>query len=422
MTSKRAQAAEGSDLDPARIFKRLAGRRGLVLAVSGGVDSTALMLLAAGWEGRPPVLVATVDHRLRPEAASEAALVAANAARLGLPSRILTVDARHLSGNLQDWARRQRYKLLTALARDAECDTIVTAHQQDDQAETFLLRLARGSGVYGLAGMRAEEDVDGVRLVRPLLGVPRRALARLVAEGGLAAIDDPSNSDLRFDRIRMRRLLPLLVEAGLQPARLAETAERLGRAAEALDHYAMALLKELFEVDETGIVSGPASAFARVPAEVGLRALALVLRAVAGADYTPELASVQLLLETVGSAGPERSTRRTLSGAIVSVAAGTFRAEREPGRDGLPEVPVSANQRILWDGRFRVDVSDLPGALAVRALGGGRKGWRRVASLPGLYQDGTLVAVPRQAIALYGSGSLDNLATECIVGQRLGLE
>ena len=124
---------------------------------SGGPDSTALMVLAARWAARPPTLVVSVDHRLRPEAKQETELVARNAERLGLAWRILQA-AERAGGNLQDWARRERYRLLAEAARQAGCDAIVTAHHRDDQAETFLLRLARGSGAYGLAAMAEEGD------------------------------------------------------------------------------------------------------------------------------------------------------------------------------------------------------------------------------------------------------------------------
>src|SRR5690242_18709592 len=131
VTRRSTPAAEPSALDPARLFGALVGRRGLILAVSGGPDSTALMLLASRWRDRPPVLVVTVDHALRPEATEETKLVAENAARLGLPWRIMRVSERR-SGNLQDWARRARFACLTQAARDAHYDTIVTAHHEDD--------------------------------------------------------------------------------------------------------------------------------------------------------------------------------------------------------------------------------------------------------------------------------------------------
>ncbi len=226
MTSGIEPAAQAEQLQPAQLFRQLAGRRGLILAVSGGADSTALMVLVARWAKRPPALVVSVDHGLRPEAAAEARIVAENAARLDLPWRIMKAPKRPPGGNLQDWARRARYSLLAEAAHEAGFDTIVTAHHEDDQAETFLLRLARGSGVYGLAAMPEEGSFDGVALARPLLSVPREALRKIAAASGLSVVDDPSNLDLRFDRVRVRAAMPGLAAIGLTPKRLEQLTER----------------------------------------------------------------------------------------------------------------------------------------------------------------------------------------------------
>lgn len=383
------------------------------------------MLLASAWRERPPVLVVTVDHGLRPEAADEARLVAANAVALNLPARIMTVAVPR-TGNLQDAARRARYECFAAAAREAGFDTIVTAHHRDDQAETFLLRLARGSGVYGLAAMREEEQLAGVVLARPLLHVPRATLQRIASDSGLKIVADPSNLDLRFDRVRMRELMPQLAERGIDAVRLAETAGRLGRAAKALDHYAGALLKASFASDSLGVVSGPVAALASVPEEVALRALARVLRAVGGADYTPRLSSIEMLHDSIVSA-PAR-IKRTLSGVVVEAVRGTLSARREWGRDGLPDISAAPGANVVWDGRFRVAIPSISGPLDVGALGrAGRRLCSPAASrgalsvLPGLYRDGTLLAVPAGIQADDEGPPLDALAAECIVGQRLGI-
>jgi tRNA(Ile)-lysidine synthase len=197
------------------LFRPLLGRRGILLAVSGGPDSTALMILTARWrrgEGRDvPVCVATVDHGLRSEAASETELVCANAAELGLQSISLKAQLRSApsgegtvgeGGNVQARAREARYRCLVEAARAREFDTIATAHHQEDQAETFLIRLARGSGVYGLGGMVPETALDGLTLARPLLGVDRAFLHAVAAESGLACVADPSNEDPTYARVR----------------------------------------------------------------------------------------------------------------------------------------------------------------------------------------------------------------------------
>jgi tRNA(Ile)-lysidine synthase len=433
MPRKRAPAADAatpdpeSTLDPELLFAGFANARGLVLAVSGGPDSTALMVLVARWPARPPALVAIVDHRLRPESAAEAELAAANAERVGLPWRILRAPERPDGGNLQDWARRARYACLAEAAEAADFDTIVTAHHQEDQAETFMLRLARGSGVYGLAAM-AEETVTGdLRLVRPLLGVRRTQLSDVVAVSGLPTVSDPSNFDQRFDRARLRAFMPALAGHGLTAARLAGTAGRLGRAAAALDHYARELLRRRFAADRFGLVAGPASALAEVPEEVGLRSLALILKAVAGADYTPPLDRLERLFEALLTS-ERRDLKRTLHGVALTLSGGRLLAQREWGREGLAGTPVPPDSTIVWDGRFRVGVPGLPPPLVLAPLGLARarveaEGVDRsvLRVLPGLYRDGRLIAAPEGVAVTEPDDSLDRLAIECIVGRRLGL-
>lgn len=386
-------------LDPAALFAPLAGRRGLVLAVSGGPDSTALMWLAARWSARPPSLVVTVDHGLRPEAAEEARQVAANAERLGLPWRIMQPDALPLHGNRQAAARAARYRCLAAAAREAGCDTIVTAHHQDDQAETLLLRLARGSGIYGLAAMAPELEVDGIRLARPLLGVPGGGLKRLAEESGLPLARDPSNADRRYDRVRMRALMPALAAEGLTPERLAATAERLRSAAAALDVVASALLGEHVAIDELGVARGRIAGLLDAHPEIGLRALARLLQAVGGTAYTPRFDRLQGLRAFLAEAhGRPEPARRTLSNVLVTIESGRFIAEREWGR-GLPRRPLPPG-RLVWDGRFHIETAEESGGLEVGALAeAGHPALRGQArpglmALPGLFEDGRLLALP----------------------------
>jgi tRNA(Ile)-lysidine synthase len=375
------------------------------------------------------VLVVAVDHGLRPEAAEEARMVVANAAQLGLKARIMEAPERYHGGNLQDWARRMRYRCLAASAGEAGFDTIVTAHHQDDQAETFLLRLARGSGVYGLAAMPAEGSVEGLRLARPLIGVSRRKLREIAAASGLPTAADPSNLDLRFDRVRVRQLMPALAEHGLTPVRLAETAGRMRRAAAALDHYARRLLAEWFADDPFGVVSGEARALAEAPEEIGLRALALMLRAVGGAEYTSRLERIESLRDAILALRPDEGLKRTLHGVVISVKGGRLTARREWGRKGLAAVAAPPGTSLVWDRRFRVEVPKLPGALDIGPLGRSERRLRAeaadrgtVQALPGLFRDGALVAVPAGVSAADQAAPLERLAAKSIVGQRLAAE
>ncbi|WP_066649535.1 MULTISPECIES: tRNA lysidine(34) synthetase TilS [Sphingomonas] len=224
------------------------GDRRLALAVSGGPDSMAMLALAAAaFPGQ--VAAATVDHRLRAASADEAAMVATWCAQLGVPHATLAIhEHRDPRDNLHDWARRQRYRLLEHWAIDVGAHLLATAHHADDQAETFLMRAARGSGVAGLAGIRARQTVDvskvvrrqypaisdvwSLDLIRPLLGWRRHELASVVVESAIPFINDPSNADGRFDRTQFRGLLantPLL-----DPAQLAHSAEHVAEAEAAL--------------------------------------------------------------------------------------------------------------------------------------------------------------------------------------------
>ncbi len=204
------------------------GRIGL--AVSGGPDSMALLhLAAAAFPGR--VEAATVDHGLRPEAAAEAGLVAGACAALNVPHRILEVDV-PAAASIQSAARRVRYAALADWCRERGLTALATAHHADDQAETLLMRLARGAGLSGLSGIRERRDLGGILLVRPLLGWRRAELAALVVR--IDTVDDPSNADLRHDRTRVRALLAA-VSAEIDPSRIAASAAYLAEADAALE-------------------------------------------------------------------------------------------------------------------------------------------------------------------------------------------
>jgi len=216
------------------------------VAVSGGPDSLALLLLAAaGMPGR--VEAATVDHGLRPGSASEAAMVADLAARIGVPHAILTPGWKQPpASNLSAAARAARYDALGDWAAERRLACIVTAHHLDDQAETLVMRLGRGSGLPGLAGVRPVTNYSAPHgktlLVRPLLGWRKAHLCDIVDACGLIAVDDPTNADDRLDRTHARRLLA--ETPSLDPARLAACASHLADADTALEWATDKLFEE----------------------------------------------------------------------------------------------------------------------------------------------------------------------------------
>lgn len=266
----------------------------LGLAVSGGPDSMALLLLAA--EALPgQVEAATVDHGLRPESAAEAGFVAQECAKLGVPHATLRVEV--APGNVQSEARAARYAALAGWMEARSLAALVTAHHADDQAETLLMRLARGSGVAGLAGVRAKGPVPGTRLplLRPLLGWRRADLAEVVAAAGIAALADPSNADDRFDRVRLRKALAgadwLDVEA------IARSAAHLADANGAIEWAAAREWSEAVKESGLGITYRP-----RAPKAVVLRVLARIVAKLDGEE--PRGSAVARLHEALSAGQP----------------------------------------------------------------------------------------------------------------------
>ncbi|MEA3046876.1 MAG: tRNA(Ile)-lysidine synthase, partial [Sphingomonadales bacterium] len=264
------------------------------VAVSGGPDSLALLLLAHGaYPGA--VHAATVDHGLRPEAAAEAAFVASICTGLGVPHATLEAGMND-TANLQAAARQRRYALLGAWARKTGLTCLATAHHLDDQAETLVMRLLRGAGLAGLAGIRAVH-AGAVPVVRPLLGWRRGELAALVAAAGIAAVADPSNRDERFDRVRVRRRLA--ETAWIEPEPLARSAAALAQAEAALAWAADRLWRERAD----GFILDPAG----LPEEIRRRLVIRMLAALGGA--APRGEAIARLLATL-----ERGGTATLAG------------------------------------------------------------------------------------------------------------
>lgn len=238
------------------------------VAVSGGPDSLALLLLAAA--ARPGLVeAATVDHALRPESRAEAEMVAAVCKRMGVPHTILTLEWREPPNrNVQARARDARYEMLGIWALERSLTAVATAHHLEDQAETLLMRLARGAGVGGLGATRAKRPlVEGVRLVRPLLAWRKAELAALIKNAGLKPVDDPSNRDPRHDRVRMREWLKRADWA--DPERLAASAAWLNEADEALDWALSRLAQERISRDGAALVVDPSG----IPRELQRRLL-----------------------------------------------------------------------------------------------------------------------------------------------------
>ena len=325
------------------LFLGLENLRGLILAVSGGPDSTALMWLAARWAKRrkraPKLLAVTVDHGLRPQSVGEAAAVERLARRLGIAHRTLRWRGNKPKSGLQEAARGARYRLLAQAADEAGYAHVLTAHTLDDQAETVLFRLARGSGLGGLAGMAHAAPLPAgangsIFLVRPLLGIPKARLIATLKAAGIAYSEDPTNRDPRFARARLRSFMPALAKEGLDARGLARLAARMRRAAGAID-FAVAAAREALAPGpwpQSGPIGFETALFADLPAEVGLRLLGRAI-AHAGDEGPVELGKLEALYDSLRRA-PSR-LRRTLAGAVITLDADRLTVERAPARRGL---------------------------------------------------------------------------------------
>lgn len=377
----------------------------LAVAVSGGADSMALALLARDWAraGGGDVVALTVDHRLRKESGEEAAETGRRLAGLGILQHILVRDGPAPAADIQAEARAARYELLGRFCREQGILHLLVAHNQDDQAETLLLRLARGSGLDGLAAMAPVSWRDFGRLLRPLLDIPHARLEATLKAAAIAWGEDPSNRNPAFARVRLRALAPALAAEGLDSPRLAATTLRLARAQDAIETILARAAIQVF-VHPAGFAVVPPALFRQQADEVGLRLLARLLMLAGGGRHTPRLDGLERLFARLRR-GMERPA--TLAGATVTPSAQGLLFCREAGRIEAPLALVPGAD-VLWDGRFRVRVGrDIAAGLTLGALGTGH-GRRLVTALghssaipaparpglPALFADGTVCAVP----------------------------
>jgi tRNA(Ile)-lysidine synthase len=340
-----------SAVEAKRLFHPLARASALVLAVSGGPDSTALLVLAARWRAArndgPKLLAVTIDHGLRPQSAVEARSVAQLARSLGVRHRTLHWRGRKPMTGLQQAARAARYRLLAAFAHAAKADHIVTAHTLDDQAETVLIRMSRGSGITGLCAMQkvtalpvvhAGRRARSLLLVRPLLEIAKTRLIATLDRAGIEYADDASNRDPRFARARMRDVMPALAREGLDAGRIALLARRLERAERALESAVDATMAGLSEHPwgKVGPIVLDAEKFLHMPAEIALRLLGRAIghAGEAGSLRLGKLEALHGALATANTAkvaAPHR-LRRTLAGALVTLTATRLVVEPAPPR------------------------------------------------------------------------------------------
>ena len=376
------------------------------VAVSGGADSMALLLLAKDWAPGVRVAALTVDHGLRAGSDAEAAQVAAWCASRRIPHSVLAWTGGKPSSGIQEAARIARYGLLTQWCRDRGYPHLLVGHHLEDQAETFLIRMQRGSGIDGLAAMPSTTSRDGVRLVRPLLGVPRSRLTACLRAAGQPWIEDPSNDDPRFARVAIRARMAELHAAGIP-------AEAVGRAAAALagqratkDRAVSGLAARSVAFFPEGYAEVDGETFRAAGAETSRSLLSGLLRVVGGARHPVRRQRIERLLAFLRGGG----TGRTLGNCLVVPIPGGFRVCREP-RTVREVRRINGEGRMRWDRRFDIEAG--PAAWSrpaeIRALG--EAGWRAAMpaadsgaarrlpgpvrfALPALWVDGEVIEAP----------------------------
>lgn len=368
------------------------------IALSGGGDSVALLQLSALWAKtapmKPVLKSATVDHGLRADSRLEAQQAGLQSQQLGVAHSILHWQRDDLGrGNLMAQARDARLRLLSDWARAEGLDAVLLGHTLDDQAETFLMRLARGAGVDGLAGMAPAREAQGMIFLRPMLEIARAELRDWLSARAIGWIDDPSNENRDFERVRMRQALATL---GLPLASFAQTLGNLGMARDALRHRAAEIATQALA--ENSALFLPLTEFLAAPEEIRRRLLVAGLRWINGADYPARRDKIAYALTAI-----QAGRKFTLEGAVILPRGDRLVLMREvEAASRAACVMADANGQAVWDGRWQV--SGLGAGQELRALGyGGLAGldWRSsgmardvIAASPGLYQSERLIAAP----------------------------
>ncbi|MEG9861191.1 MAG: tRNA lysidine(34) synthetase TilS [Parvularculales bacterium] len=399
----------------------------LAVAISGGADSLALLLLLVRWREsqkwqdshkRPNLIALTVNHGLRKGTEADTHHVAALCQQWGVPHHVLRWIGSKPRSNIQAKAREARYHLMMEWCDREGVEVLGLAHHLEDQAETVLLRLARGSGVDGLAAMARMTPAssigrnNSVVLWRPLLGISRAQLRATLKEGGVSWREDPTNNDTSFARVRMRALMGNLADEGLTPARLAAVAQVMARTRKSLEVSTQDVLRKAVILEEAGYGWLTPSHFSDVPDEISLRALAILLMTVSGSRYRPRLSRLESLHECLVKNPASVGEGRTLAGCrlvwrdskvlVLREATGALRA---------PPLRLTSHGRGIWDGRYDVALQGISARpIEIRALGtyGFKQLVRRVgisphffkippfarSSLPALWREDKVLTTP----------------------------
>lgn len=341
----------------------------IAVAVSGGSDSLALAFLAHQWgkAHKHTIIALTVDHGLRAASAGEARQVSGWCKKEGIEHHILKWKKNTDRGNLQARARVARYELMTRFCNEHDIHTLLVAHTVDDQAETVLLRIMRGSGVDGISAIASDITVNNVTVMRPLLDVSRTQLQDFLTERKQRWVSDPSNDDTRYARVVVRQFLTQAPDSQLLTRRLAQTATHMARSREYIEHSIAEHMVQVVDMRDEGYCYIDLARFRQLHEEAGLRILSKLLTVISGQYYKPRFENIQRLYSHIQNNGCDKGV--TLWGCNIQLKKhiGKIMIVRELSAIA-DDIPLS-QAPIIWDGRFSCTLQhDMPD-ITVGAVG-----------------------------------------------------
>lgn len=372
----------------------------LGVAVSGGSDSLSLLYLINSWSNKKnlKIVILTVDHNLRNGSADEALYVGELCNKLGLIHKTLFWDHEDIEGNLSASAREARYRLMqNSIPSDA---ILITGHTLDDQAETFLMRLRRGSGVDGLASMAEQSYLsfgnDGITIFRPLLDFERQTLRKVLNFYKVDWIEDPTNNDQSFERVRVRELLARFVEIGIDKNTIGRTALLMQSAKTALNHFASDCYEKFGSCDNGDIIFD-FSEFSKQPLDVKRRLISAAQKWISNQKYRPRLSQVDALINSI-----DEKVTFSGSGTICYFHNNSIRITREAN---ACVCEIEASNDVIFDRRWKLIALENCKDLTIKCLGedgytflepGIRKKipYKTIIALPALFNDTNLINFP----------------------------
>ena len=400
------------DLPEVKLFNKYIDDKPIALAVSGGPDSTAMMQIAALSKKlkNSNVTVIVIDHGLREESKNEANIVCKNAKLLGFKFKILKWNGVKPKTRVQEIARKTRYKLMTSWCKKKGIEKLFLAHHLDDQVETFLMRLGKGSGVDGLAVMNFVTETSSLKLVRPFLEIPKTRFIEILGITNLEWISDPSNFNSDYKRSRIRKILPILSKEGINSKQIGLVIKRMRSAKDALNSQTNTLLKKyLSNVDNVAYFLNKEFFKDTKEKEILLRALEKIFMNISGSIYPPRRNKLENILSWILENNNVKA--KTLTGVVVRKRKSEFIFYREPD-DCYKSVNIRplTSRYSCWDDRFFLKANK-SNNLQIRALGDvgitilkeekilKRQGFQNVPlsawkTVPGVWSKKRLISVP----------------------------